>query len=153
VPVVVVQAADGWPEWLTAVGTIAAGLALPLAWVQLAGLRRDRQRAQADRVGPWPGEPLRYAKVPGELWWSIPLRVRNGSELPVFIDSVDVKVQPWGFNTVLAAPEGEPQLPAMYAEKVRGRVFRGVCAAWCHRAGRDAVVGSGVPPGSADRAL
>lgn len=42
VPVVVVHAADGWPEWLTAFGTLAAGLALPLAFVQLASLRRDR---------------------------------------------------------------------------------------------------------------
>ena len=53
-PVVVVHAADGLPEWLTAFGTLAAGLALPLAFIQLGSLRRDRLRGQVDKVAAWP---------------------------------------------------------------------------------------------------
>jgi hypothetical protein len=50
----------GVPTWLEAaadVGTVAAGLALPLAFVQLGGLRRDRLRGQVDKVAAWPEEP------------------------------------------------------------------------------------------------
>jgi hypothetical protein len=120
VPVVVVQAADGWPEWLTAVGSLGAGLALPLAFVQLAGLRRDRLQGQVDRVAAWPEAPSLQDRVEDVLVWSVPLRVRNSSELPVFVDSVDFDVRTFGYDTVLAAPEGDPAAAGRYAKKVLG---------------------------------
>jgi hypothetical protein len=52
----------GVPAWLEAaadVGTVAAGLALPLAFVQLGALRRDRLRGQVDKVAAWPETPVR----------------------------------------------------------------------------------------------
>jgi hypothetical protein len=54
----------------------------------------------------------------------VPFWVRNSSELPVFVNSVEVEVGPWGYNAVLALPEGESELPGMYAGKVRGTMFR-----------------------------
>jgi hypothetical protein len=36
---------------ITAVGTVLAGLALPLAFFQLGALRQDRLRAQVSKVG------------------------------------------------------------------------------------------------------
>jgi hypothetical protein len=100
-----------------------AGPRAPSRVRQLASLRRERLRAQVDKTAAWPEEPSRLEKVQDELWWSVPLRVRNSSELPVFVNSVDVKVGPWGYNAVLALPEGESELPGMYAQKVRGAVF------------------------------
>ena len=89
----------GVPVWLEGaadVGTVAAGLALPLAFFSWAdcgvtgcegrwsGWRRGRSRRSGCR-GTRAG-----------VWWSVSVFVRNGSELPVFVDSVDVDVRPWG---------------------------------------------------------
>lgn len=86
----------GVPAWLEGaadVDTVAAGLALPLAFVQLGALRRDRLRRQVDRVAPWVAQPRRLDKgAADEFWWSLPLRVRNSSELPVVVNSVEVEV-------------------------------------------------------------
>jgi hypothetical protein len=89
----------GVPVWLedaAGLGAVAAGLALPLAFVQLGALRRDRLRGQVDKVGVWLGKPHRLDKAAGEVWWALPLRVRNASELPVFVSWVVVIVQPTG---------------------------------------------------------
>jgi hypothetical protein len=56
--------------------------------------------------------------------WSVPLRVRNSSELPVFVGLVDAEVRPW--DAVLVVPEGESEesgLQAVFAERTRGPVF------------------------------
>lgn len=66
---------------VTAIATVFAGLALPLAFVQLGALRRDRLRAQIAKVGGWTGAPEREGDE--AYSWSIPVWVRNGSELPV----------------------------------------------------------------------
>lgn len=34
------------------------------------------------------------------------LSIRNGSELPARVDAVDLAIRPWGYERVLAAPEG-----------------------------------------------
>jgi hypothetical protein len=117
----------GVPTWLDGAGDAGeavAGLALLLAFAQFGALRRDRLRGQVDKVAPWPETPERLAKVPGELWWSVPLRVPNGSELAVFVNSVDMNVRPRGFNAVAGAPEGEPEATSLYGSKVLGDPFR-----------------------------
>lgn len=58
----------GVPVWLEGaadVGTVAAGLALPLAFFQLGGLRRDRLRGQVERVAPWAEPPQRLQRDAG----------------------------------------------------------------------------------------
>lgn len=118
----------GVPVWLEGaadVGALAAGLALPLAFVQLAGLRRDRLRGQVDKVAAWPEVPAPL-KSDGfaEVLWSVPLRVRNSSELPVFVGLVVAEVRPWDAAPV--APERESEesgLGAVYTERTRGPVF------------------------------
>jgi hypothetical protein len=56
----------------------------------------------------------------GRLWWSVPLRVRNSSELPVFVHDIGVEVWPWGPDAVLAAPDEPSDLPGVDARKVAG---------------------------------
>jgi hypothetical protein len=91
-----------WTDVVTAVGTVLAGLALPLAFVQLGALRRDQLREQVGKVGAWTGTPEQQDDTPalpvnGRPSWSIPVRVRNGSDLPVQVDAVDLVIQPWGY--------------------------------------------------------
>ncbi len=98
------------PTWagVTAIGTVLAGFALPLAFIQLGALRQDRLRAQVSKVGGWVGTPEQES---GETRsWSIPVRVRNGSELPVRIDALDLTIRPWGYRRALAAPEGTTEV-------------------------------------------
>lgn len=45
-----------WWVAITAIGTVLAGLALPLAFIQLGALRQDRLRGQISKVGVWVGE-------------------------------------------------------------------------------------------------
>lgn len=75
---------------VTAVGTVLADLALPLALIQLGALRQDRLRAQVSKVGAWIGTVEQMDEKTGS--WTIPVLIRNGSELPVRVDSVDVAV-------------------------------------------------------------
>ena len=87
------------------VGTVAAGLALPLAFFQLGGLRRDRLRGQVERVAPWAEPPRRLQETRAGVWWSVSVFVRNGSELPVFVDSVGVDVRLGGTTRCQAPPD------------------------------------------------
>ena len=89
---------------VTAIGTVLAGLALPLAFVQLGALRQDRLRGQVSKVGAWTGAPEQTGEEP--VGWTIPVLIRNGSELPIGVNSVDLVVRPWGYDRELALPEG-----------------------------------------------
>ena len=97
-----------WWAVITAIGTVLAGVALPLAFVQLGALRQDRLRAQVSKVGAWVGTVEQIEEETGEETgsWVIPILIRNGSELPVRVDSVDVAIRPWGYDRVLAVPKG-----------------------------------------------
>lgn len=52
-------------------------------------------------------------------FWTVPVLVRNGNELPVRVDAMDVAVQPWGYRHVLAAEEGAGEAE-YYADKKLG---------------------------------
>ncbi len=56
------------------------------------------------KVGAWTGAPEQSGKEPG--LWTIPILIRNGSELPVRVDAEHLAIRPWGDERVLAAPEG-----------------------------------------------
>jgi hypothetical protein len=56
------------------------------------------------KVGAWAGTPETMDEDPA--FWNVPVFIRNGSELPVRVDTMDLAVQPWGYQRVLAAPEG-----------------------------------------------
>lgn len=55
---------------VTGIGAVLAGLALPLAFIQLGALRQDRLRAQVSRVGAWTGTPHDVGQE--SVIWSIP---------------------------------------------------------------------------------
>ena len=99
---------------ITAIGTAFAGLALPLAFIQLGGLRQDRLRGQVAKVGAWTGTPAQDDEEARS--WSVQVFVRNGSELPVRIDALDLTLRPGGYERVLAAPEGTTEVD-YYADK------------------------------------
>jgi hypothetical protein len=104
---------------ITAIGTVLAGLALPLAFIQLGALRQDRLRAQVSKVGAWAQKPTLLDKR--ATFWFIPVFVRNSSELPVQIDAVDAAIRPWGYERTLAAPEGATEVE-YYADKRFGAI-------------------------------
>jgi hypothetical protein len=93
---------------ITAIGTVLAGLALPLAFYQLGALRQDRLRGQVSKVGAWTGTPEPSGEEPGS--WTVPVLIHNGSELPVRVDVVDLAIRAWGYDRVLAAPEGTSEV-------------------------------------------
>lgn len=99
---------------LTAIGTVLAGLALPLAFIQLGALRQDRLRTQVAKVGAWTGPPGQDDEDASS--WSVQAFVRNGSELPVRIDGLELRIRPWGYLRTLAAPEGTTEVD-YYADK------------------------------------
>jgi len=66
------------------------------------------------KVGAWVGEP--DLEDEETLTWGIPVAVRNGSELPVQVDAVNAAIRRWGYDDVLAAPEGTTKVD-YYAEK------------------------------------
>jgi hypothetical protein len=101
---IIVASAPRWTDIVTATGTVLAGLALPLAFIQLGALRQDRLRAQVSKVRAWTGAPDQSGKE--SALWTIPVLIRDGSELPAQVDAVDLVVRPWGDERVLAAPEG-----------------------------------------------
>jgi hypothetical protein len=101
---IIVASAPSWTDIVTAIGTVLAGLALPLAFIQLGGLRQDRLRAQVSKVGAWVDTPK--TMYPESGLWTIPVRIRNSSELPVRVETVDLTIRPWGYKGVSAAPEG-----------------------------------------------
>jgi hypothetical protein len=103
-----------WWVAITAIGTVLAGLALPLALIQLGALRQDRLRAQVSKVGAWVETPKTI--YPESDSWTVPVRVRNGSELPVRVDTIDLVIRPWGYGRVLAAPEATSE-PECYMDK------------------------------------
>jgi hypothetical protein len=77
---IIVASAPSWTDIVTAIGTVLAGLALPLAFIQLGALRQARLRAQVSKAGAWTGMPEQTGEEPG--LWTIPVLIRNGSELP-----------------------------------------------------------------------
>jgi hypothetical protein len=102
---------------ITAIGTVLAGLALPIAFIQLGALRQDRLRAQVSKVSAWTGAPEQAGEERGS--WTVPVLIRNSSELPVRVDTVDLAVQAWGYERVLAVPEGTTEVD-YYMEKRLG---------------------------------
>jgi hypothetical protein len=100
-------------DWaaITAIGTVLAGLALPLAFVQLEAQRRERLRAQVSQVGAWTriygvseeGDwpaPRILVGEPAPERWRIEVAVRNSSQLPVLINKVELNVRTWGYDLV-----------------------------------------------------
>ena len=77
---------------ITAIDTVLAGLALPLAFIQLGALRQDRLREQVSKLGVWAEVPEATDEEPGS--WTISVRIRNGSELPIRVDTVDLIIRP-----------------------------------------------------------
>jgi hypothetical protein len=74
---------------VTAIGTVLAGLALPLAFIQIGALRQDRLRAQISKVGVW--IDMKWTKSePRKL--QARLLVHNASELPVEIKRVQLDI-------------------------------------------------------------
>ena len=74
---------------VTAIGTVLAGLALPLAFIQIGALRRDRLRAQISKVGVWVDMQWTKSETP-EL--QARLLIHNASELPVEIKRVELDI-------------------------------------------------------------
>ena len=107
-----------WWVAITAIGTVLAGLALPLAFIQLGALRQERLRAQVSKVGAWVGTVEPTGEGTGS--WMIRMLIRNGSELPVGVSAVDLAIRPWGYVRVLAAPEGTGEA-GYYMDKRFGR--------------------------------
>jgi hypothetical protein len=69
------------------------------------------------KVGAWTGEPVQMGEMDEEPGlWTIPVLVRNGSELPVRVDALDLDIRSWGYKRVLAAPEGTTEVD-YYMEK------------------------------------
>jgi hypothetical protein len=95
---------------ITAVGTVLAGLALPLAFIQLGALRQDRLREQVSKIGVWT-----EAEDPGDAEWRVSLLIRNASELPVEVHVTELAIDWLGYQTVLASADGEP--PQLYSNK------------------------------------
>ena len=112
----VAASGPSWTDIATAIGTVFAGLALPLAFIQLMGLRQDRLRAQVSKVGAWTGTPeLMDGDV---LVWKIFVFVRNASELPVAVAAVDVSAQPWGYVRVHAPLDDGDEFKPSFEKKV-----------------------------------
>jgi hypothetical protein len=105
---------------VTAIGTVLGGLALPLAFIQLAALRQDRLRTQVSRVGAWVGEPERTGEAPG--LWKVPVLIRNSSELPVQIDALDVVIRVGG--RVLHVGTLSPLERIRELERIKGETER-----------------------------
>src|ERR1700719_3133834 len=74
---------------VTAIGTVLAGLALPLAFIQIGALRRDRLRTQISKVGVWIDMQWTKSEIP-EL--QARLLIRTASELPVEIKRVELDI-------------------------------------------------------------
>jgi|SRR5215472_9675416 len=72
---------------VTAIGTVLAGLALPLAFIQIGALRRDRLRAQISKIGVWIDMKWTKSETP-EL--QARLLIHNASELPVELKRVEL---------------------------------------------------------------
>lgn len=56
------------------------------------------------KVGAWVGTPEQAAEEPGS--WTMLVHIRNSSELPIWVNAIDLGIRPWGYERVLAAPEG-----------------------------------------------
>jgi hypothetical protein len=74
---------------VTAIGTVLAGLALPLAFIQIGALRQDRLRAQISKVGVWIDMKWTKSETPK---LQARLHVHNASELPVDIKRVELDI-------------------------------------------------------------
>jgi hypothetical protein len=96
--------------------------------------------------------PLTLSLLPGS--WKIPVLVRNGSELPVRVNSVDLVIRPWGYNRVLAAPEGTTEVDyytdKRFGDSARTYLAPGTVAPGGHlEHGMPLSVGGGLRPASA----
>jgi hypothetical protein len=100
---------------VTAIGTVLAGLALPLAFIQLGALRQDRLRAQINKIGVWAEEDDRPRDGP-ERW--VILFIQNASELPVEVHYAELAIATLGYKNVRGSAAGEP--PQTYADKRTG---------------------------------
>jgi hypothetical protein len=106
---------------ITAIGTVLAGLALPLAFIQLGALRQDRLRAQISKVGAWAGEWEPAPTKPDEQPWKIPVLIRNSSELPVLVHEVKLYL-------ILQTSAGKTVPPLVpHATIAPGRTWEGTC--------------------------
>lgn len=76
-------------------------------------------RTQVSKVGAWAGEPEPTGETTSS--WSIPVYVPNGSELPVWADTVGIDVQPGMFITAASpAPSELVREAAAGAVHIRG---------------------------------
>jgi hypothetical protein len=92
---------------ITAIGTLFAGLALPLAFIQIAALRGEQQRAQINKIGTWTqADDVRTDSAQPQ--WLITLFIQNASELPVQIHIAELAVYPQGHKSVPASADGDP---------------------------------------------
>lgn len=121
---IIVASAPSWTDIVTAIGTVLAGLALPLAFIQLGALRQDRLRAQVSKAGAWTGMPEQTGEEPG--LWTIPVLIRNGSDLSLF-------------GWVLCA------LPHQRPVAVAGEVWQALRAAGAGALGEDPLAAVGFP--------
>lgn len=116
---------------VTAIGTVFAGLALPLAFIQLGALRQDRLREQVSKVGVWTDKPHWTGEA--EQWhdrwgtWVIPVLIRNGSELPVRVDAVDLTLQVYEFGRISVAADGTSK-PEYFGHPKRVSITPGTVA-------------------------
>ena len=115
-----------WATTLTAAGALLGGLALPIAFIQLGAQRRDALRAQVDKVGAWhehlgrvfEQRQLSVTEIidlvpmpepeppPGPPQWDLTVFIRNSSELPVLVPTLELSVRPWGYGRL--PKEGAP---------------------------------------------
>ena len=79
---------------ITAIGTVFAGLALPLAFVQLGALRQDRLREQISKIGAWTETDEMEGATPSQPGWNITLFIRNNSKLPVDVGVAGLNLRP-----------------------------------------------------------
>jgi hypothetical protein len=102
-------------DWaaITAIGTVLAGLALPLAFIQLGALRQDRLREQVSKIGAWT-DANRVDE--GSSDWRIALFIRNSSELPVEARKAELTTQVRGYQTLSQAVADKPPKAGAYKE-------------------------------------
>jgi hypothetical protein len=75
---------------ISAIGSVLSGLAILLAFLQLGAQRQDRLRQQVGKIGVWEGDTVKAHETPEGRHWTIPVFIRNSSELPVLVNKAAV---------------------------------------------------------------
>jgi hypothetical protein len=68
-------------------------------------------RRSVSKAGAWAGtvEQIEGGDRGETASWTISVLIRNVSELPVRVNTVDLDVRPWGYDRVLAVPSAPPR--------------------------------------------